>query len=292
MISSRLFKAFQQRGILAAAQSSQAMPFYNAPTRFFSKENEEAEAAENDAAEQAAEPQPEPVKPKAQPKPKAKAAPKVEEMQLDRSLFQPFTVGNIRQIESTPDHKPPSEEDTIEGRYSGVLFTTASQNGALFQVYEDMKFMQELYRHSDQFRLFTENGGVGGKEIAELNKALKETAPFSETTLRFLTVLAENKRLGFIDEIATKYAKLYQEFNKEEKITIISASALSADQQNQVKAALEANPENAGKQFTIDYEVDDTILGGLQMYTESEFMDMSLSSRLDRISQEVTKLSN
>lgn len=155
-----------------------------------------------------------------------------------------------------------------------------------------MKYLQEIYHHCESFRLFTENGGVGGKEIGLLNNALKETAPFSEITLRFLSVLAENKRLGAIDAIATKYAKLYQEFNKEEKITIISATPLSGEQQSQVVAALQANPENAGKQFTIDYEVDESIMGGLQMYTESEFMDMSLSSRLDRISQEVNKLSN
>ena len=89
--------------------------------------------------------------------------------------------------------------------------------------------MQEIYKNSEMFRHFTENGGVGTNEIAQLNVALKETAPFSATTLRFLTVLAENGRLSFIDKIADKYAKLYQEFNKEEKITIISASDLSED---------------------------------------------------------------
>ena len=288
MISTKLFKAFQQRGIQQALSASQT-PFYNTPMRFFAKEEGEAEA-EAAAAEPEVAPEPKPEPKKAAPKaaPKAAAAPAE---QLDRSLFQPFSVGKINKIDSTPDHKPPSEEDTIEGRYSGVLFTTASQNNALYAVYEDLKFLQEMYKHSDQFRLFTENGGVGANEIAELNKALKETAPFSDTTLRFLTVLAENKRLNFIDEIAEKYAKLYQEFNKEEKITIISASPLTSEQQSQVVSALQANPQNEGKQFTIDYEVDETILGGLQMYTESEFMDMSLSSRLDRISAEVNKLS-
>ena len=68
--------------------------------------------------------------------------------------------------------------------------------------------------------MFTENAGVGAKEIAQLNSALQETAPFSATTLTFLEVLAENKRLVFIREISEKYAKLYQEFNKEEKVTI------------------------------------------------------------------------
>jgi F-type H+-transporting ATPase subunit O len=97
-------------------------------------------------------------------------------------------------------------------------------------VYEDMKYIQELYRHCDSFRYFTQNAGVGGKEVAQLNQALRETAPFSETTLHFLTVLAENKRLIYIEEITKKYSKLYQEFNKEEKITIISAHTLTGTQ--------------------------------------------------------------
>ena len=119
-----------------------------------------------------------------------------------------------------------------------MLFTTASQNGHLFAVYEDLMYLSEIYKNSEQFRLFTENGGVGSKEIAMLNQALSDTAPFSSTTLHFLTVLAENKRLNFIEEIASKYGKLYQEFNKEEKITIISAEELSSDQKDQVIAAL------------------------------------------------------
>ena len=119
---------------------------------------------------------------------------------------------------------------------------------------------------------------------------LKEVAGISGTTERFIKVLHENKRLNRLNGISDKYTKLYQEFNKEEKVTIISASELNADQKSQVVTALQANPQNSGKQFTIDYEVDETILGGLQMYTESEFMDMSLSSRLDRIENEVSKL--
>lgn len=172
-----------------------------------------------------------------------------------------------------------------------MLFTTASQNAALYEIYEDMTYLSELYANSEIFRQFTENSGVGRKEISELNAALLETAPFHATTMRFLEVLAENKRLIFIKDIASKYTKLYQEFNKEEKIRIISAEPLNSGQRDQVLAALQANPENAGKEFTIDYEVESTIVGGLQMYTESEFMDMSIQSRMDRINQEVSKLS-
>jgi F0F1-type ATP synthase delta subunit len=57
-------------------------------------------------------------------------------------------------------------------------------------------------------------------------------------------------------------------------------------------SALQANPQNEGKQFQLEFTVDPSIKGGLQMYTETEFMDMSLSSRLDRLKNEVEKLVN
>ena len=32
---------------------------------------------------------------------------------VDKSLFKAFSVGDVKQIQSTPDHKPPTQEDTI-----------------------------------------------------------------------------------------------------------------------------------------------------------------------------------
>ena len=228
------------------------------------------------------EPTPEPV---AEPVKPVQAAP------VSRDLFTPFSVGDIKVVASVEDNKALSKEDTIEGRYAGVLFTTASQNEDLYNVYEDMQYLRELYKNCEEFRLFTENGGVGAKEVAQLCVGLKECAPFCDTTMKFIQVLGENSRLVFIKEIADRYSKLYAEVNKEEKVTIISATELTADQRSEILAALKANPQNEGKEFTVVYEIDDTIMGGLQMYTESEFMDMSLASRVTRINQEIEKLS-
>lgn len=153
-----------------------------------------------------------------------------------------------------------------------------------------MKFLGELYANSESFQMFTLNAGVGIKEIHKFNEGLKQAGDFNAVTIRFIEVLAENKRLMYIKEIADKYAKLYQQFNKEEKITVISASQLTASQQDEVLAALKANPQNQGKEFVIEFKIDETILGGLQMYTESEFMDMSLASRVDRLNQEIQRM--
>lgn len=58
--------------------------------------------------------------------------------------------------------------------------------------------------------MFTENAGMGIKEVRQFNQALQELGTFSDTTIRFIEVLAENKRLMFIKDVADKYVKLYQ----------------------------------------------------------------------------------
>lgn len=78
--------------------------------------------------------------------------------------------------------------------------------------------------------------------------------------------------------------------NREEKITIIAAQDLNADEQAEVLDALKANPQNEGKEFKLEFQVDPEIKGGLQMYTETEFMDMSLASRVTRLRDEVGRM--
>lgn len=172
------------------------------------------------------------------------------------------------------------------------MFISASQAGKLFEVYEDFVYLNHLYKHCEHFQLFTENNGIGLNQIKQLNQVLSETATFEDVTYKFLVVLAESKRLIYLREIAEKFAKLYMQLNREEKITIISASELNDKQKGQVLDALKANPKNEGKQFVIQYTIDPAIEGGLQMYTESEFMDMSLASRRAMIQTEIAKLTS
>ena len=127
-------------------------------------------------------------------------------------------------------------------------------------------------------------------EVQAFNKGLAQAASFHEATYKFLEILAENKRLVYLKGIAERYAKLYQQVNKEEKITIISAVELNDSERAEVLAALQQNPQNAGKQFNVDYTIDESIGGGLQMYTETEFKDMSLNSRINHLRNTISKL--
>lgn len=144
-------------------------------------------------------------------------------------------MGDVKVIKSTPNHQvyiekmlidiyqPPLKEDSLTGRYATVLFMSASQNEDLFNVYEDMSYLIHLQNESESFRLHTENIGVSLTEHNNFKEALGHITKFSDSTYSFLDVLFEQKRMMFLTTIANKFIKLYQMFNQEEKIRIISA---------------------------------------------------------------------
>ena len=88
------------------------------------------------------------------------------------AINAPFTLGDLPRINTTPDHKVPNQENTIEGRYASVLFMGASREENLYDVMEDMAYLGEIYKNSEDFRLFTQNAGVGMTQIKKFNEAL------------------------------------------------------------------------------------------------------------------------
>lgn len=153
-----------------------------------------------------------------------------------------------------------------------------------------MKYLNNLYENIESFRIFADNSGLNSTQIYSFVLEMGKCGDFCETTLKFCDLVGKNKRFMYINEIARKYIRTYLMLTKEEKITIISAQELTSSEKDQVKNALMTNPDNEGKTFIIDYTVNENVVGGLQMYTENKFMDLSLSSRLEKIKDEVHKL--
>lgn len=197
---------------------------------------------------------------------------------------------NVKEIQTVPGHKAPFSEETIGGRYAQTLFIAASQKKELFLVFNDMVFITQLYEKSPAFKTVTDNAGLNLSQLTTFSKEISECGDFCKTTMAILDLLAKNKRFMYINDVGKKYIKLYQMLSKEEKITIISAYELNNEEKDRVKEALHANPENEGKSFILDYKVNPAILGGLQMYSENKFMDLSLNSRVERLKEEVSKM--
>jgi len=69
---------------------------------------------------------------------------------------------------------------------------------------------------------------------------------------------------------------------------VISAVQLSKEEKEKVVASLKKS--KPGVKFRVSYEVEPVILGGLQIYAGSEFLDCSLRSRIERLKSELNKI--
>jgi F0F1-type ATP synthase delta subunit len=63
---------------------------------------------------------------------------------------------------------------------------------------------------------------------------------------------------------------------------------LNANEKERVVASLKQN--KPGTRFKVSYEVDPAILGGLQIFAGSEFLDCSLRSRIERLKSELNRI--
>jgi len=76
--------------------------------------------------------------------------------------------------------------------------------------------------------------------------------------------------------------------NKEESVRVVSATELNEDQKSKILDALSVQYE--GVTFTMKYDVNPAIMGGLQMYTGNRFLDCSLVSRVNFVRTELSKM--
>ena len=101
----------------------------------------------------------------------------------------------------------------------------------------------------------------------------------------FVRTLAANRRLGYLPEIAAQFDILKDAAQGVADVTVTSAAALNARQQQQLAQALE---KRLKRTVRLHSEVDPTLIGGAVLRSGDLVIDGSLRTRLERIAYELT----
>ena len=176
----------------------------------------------------------------------------------------------------------------LSERYSTTLFKVASESKELEKVTQDMSFLKELYESSPDFKVLVANPSITRQQLTSIMGELIEKGGFAESTKRILDLLTSNKRLGFLPEVAKDFEELLKAQERKEVVKVVAAEELTQGEKKEVEAALKEFDKS--KNYELTFAVDKDILGGLQLYFPTVFMDLSLRSRLDKIKDEVGSL--
>ena len=93
-------------------------------------------------------------------------------------------------------------------------------------------------------------------------------------------VMAENKRLTALPAVLDSYLLLKAEHEKEATVDVVSATVLSAEQQDKLIAALS---QRLARKVKLNCSVDPTIVGGMLIKAGDMVIDGSVRGKLDRL---------
>ena len=101
-----------------------------------------------------------------------------------------------------------------------------------------------------------------------------------ENVGRFLALLADNRRLALLPEIAGLYEDLRNEAERVVKAKVTSATALPAAELDTIKAALK---QRFGREVEVETAVDASLIGGAVIDAGDVVIDGSLKGKLGRL---------
>lgn len=120
---------------------------------------------------------------------------------------------------------------------------------------------------------------------AQLAGLVNEIAGLDDDGRNFVSLLAQNRRLGFLPEIAALFEQMKSEVENAVDVEVVAATKLTSDQESRYAAALQ---KKLGRQVRLHTRIDDSLLGGAVLKAGDLVIDGSLKGRLERLATELT----
>lgn len=203
-----------------------------------------------------------------------------------------------------------------------ALFKSASANGTLDEVLDDLAAVSDALEASSDFctRVFTSKSYSAGDCITVLNWLMGDDLPawgdidagtrdrlieeeanhklfadarshFADVAIGedagdFLVDLASQSRLDLVRRATELFQQMVKVSRNEVSVSIVSAVDLTDAQRARIEKVLPKYVES-GKEASISYDVDASIMGGVMLHVENSTLDVSAQSLIRDMNEEM-----
>ena len=174
-----------------------------------------------------------------------------------------------------------AERITTARPYAKAIFALARQSNSLGATSTGLQRAATVVADPQVHGLLG-NPHVTAAQLADLVNGI---AGLDENGRDFVTLLAQNRRLGFLPEIAALFEQMKAEVENAVDVEVVAATNLTPDQESRYAAALQ---KKLGRQVRLHTRVDGSLLGGAVLKAGDLVIDGSLKGRLDRLATELT----
>lgn len=178
--------------------------------------------------------------------------------------------------------------NTVTTPYAEAFLQVAEARNEVDQVVEQAKAVLALWQESPELRsaLASPVLEVDAKKAALTKLFDGQVTP---SFLNLLKLLADRQRIGILDAVLERLLELYREQNNIALATVTSATALSEQQQSDLRSKVQAV---AGTdKLEINLLVDPALIGGFVVTVGSKVIDASLAGQVRRLGLALAKVS-
>jgi len=173
-----------------------------------------------------------------------------------------------------------SSGDLISDRYASALYDLASEKKLVDAVLDDLLFIQSMIKNNKDLKLVVKSPLIKSNDkLVILQNILKSKKP-NELSSTFLKVLSKNKRFQKTLDIISQFKNINAQKRGDVLADITSAEKLSNEQQDNIKEQLRTI---LGDKLSLNYKVDEQIIGGLIIKVGSKMIDTSLSNKINKL---------
>ena len=174
--------------------------------------------------------------------------------------------------------------ETVARRYALALADVVTKTNETDSVKTELKSWEQLINaNSDLQTAFRSPAISHANKEKVLENLIEKTKP-TKTTANFLRVLLRNSRLTEISEINERFASVLEERSGAITAQVTSARPLSEVEKTELQTNLN---KLTGKNVSPNFEIDETIIGGVITRVGSTVYDGSIKTQLENLKEQL-----
>ncbi len=168
----------------------------------------------------------------------------------------------------------------VARRYAKALLLISKEDGQTDAYRNELSGFAGLMEQEEALNQAITNPLYEASGRRNVLQAVIDNLDISKTMKSFLLLLFDKGRIGFVDSINEFYQKLADELNGIARASLISATDLSDDTVEKIRAALS---KKTNKEIILEVEQDPALIGGIVTKIGDLVWDGSIKTQLSNM---------
>ena len=169
---------------------------------------------------------------------------------------------------------------TSAERYSLALYELASDSNVLESAESQSSSILNLISSSKDFSNLIKDPTSNQEDLLKVINIISENNKFETLLKNFLSFLVIRRRFYYVEQILKSFIETCSQKRGELKAELKSAKELSSDEISKITDEL---TKNFSSKIKLNYEHDQSLIGGLIVQVGSTMVDTSIKNKLQQI---------